>query len=74
MARENSGWGYDQIAGALSNLGTGGDGLLERGGADADRVGHLLHPFFIHIETRKVVIAGITQHPMNAGCSRWREA
>ena len=102
MARENSGWGYDRIAGALSNLGysvadqTIGN-VLRRHGIPPARerktkttwaefirshravlaatdflsvevltLGGLVTYyilFFIHIETRKVVIAGITQHP-----------
>ena len=102
MAKENSGWGYDRIAGALSNLGhsvsdqTIGNVLRRHDippaparktkttwaefirshravlaatdflSVEVLTLGGLVTYyilFFIHIETRKVVIAGITQHP-----------
>ena len=102
LARENSGWGYDRIVGALSNLGyqlsdqTVGNILRRHGIAPApkrsqtttwkdfirshmDVLGatdfftvelltwrglvtyYVL--FFIHLESRRVSIAGITNHP-----------
>ena len=102
LARENSGWGYDRIAGALSNLGhsvsdqTIGNVLRRHGIPPAPErktkttwaefirshravlaatdflsvevltlsglvTYYIL--FFMHIETRRVVIAGITEHP-----------
>ena len=102
MAKENSGWGYDRIAGALRNLGysvsdqTIGNVLRRHDippapvrktkttwaefirshravlaatdflSVEVLTLGGLVTYyilFFIHIETRKVVIAGITQHP-----------
>ena len=102
MAKENSGWGYDRIAGALRNFGCRVSdqaigNVLRRhdippaparktkttwaefirshravlATTDFLRVevltlgGLVTYDilFFIHIETRKVVIAGITQHP-----------
>ena len=102
MARENSGWGYDRIAGALQNLGhsvsdqTIGNVLRRHDIPPAPErktrttwaefirshravlaatdflsvevltLGGLVTYyvlFFVHIETREVVIAGITQHP-----------
>jgi len=102
MAKENSGWGYDRIAGALRNFGCRVSdqaigNVLRRhdippaparktkttwaefirshravlAATDFLRVevltlgGLVTYDilFFIHIETRKVVIAGITQHP-----------
>jgi putative transposase len=102
MARENSGWGYDRIAGAMANLGyevsdrTVGNILRRHGIAPAPRRGRMMpwkdflaaHMsvlagadfftvevlkwrglvtyyvlFFIHLETRKITIAGITRHP-----------
>jgi putative transposase len=108
MARENSGWGYDRIAGALSNLGyrvsdeTIGNVLRRHGIAPAPKRGqnttwkefiashmavlagidfftvevltwrglvtyYVL--FFIHLETRRVNVAGVTRQP---GCNKWR--
>jgi putative transposase len=102
MARENTAWGYDRIAGALNNLGhcisdqTVGNVLRRFGVAPAPKrrqqmkwadfirshiavlVGidfftvevltwrglatyYVL--FFLHLETRRVTLAGITRHP-----------
>jgi putative transposase len=102
MARENSGWGYDRIAGALQNLGysvsdqTIGNILRRFGIAPAPKrsqqtswadfirshravmagtgfftvevlTGRGLVTysalFFLHLETRRVTLAGITPHP-----------
>ena len=102
MARENSGWGYDRIVGALANLGytvsdqTVGNILRRHGIAPAPRRGRTMSwkdflaahmsvlagadfftvevlkwrglvtyyvLFFIHLETRRITIAGITRHP-----------
>src|SRR3954454_6765927 len=102
MARENSDWGYDRIAGALKNLGhdvsdqTVGSVLRRFGIAPAPKrcpqmnwaqfirthmavlagvdfftvevlTWHGLATyyvlFFLHLETRRVTLAGITQHP-----------
>jgi transposase InsO family protein len=102
MARENPGWGYDRIAGALANLGhrvsdqTVGNVLRRHGIAPAPQRKHTTTwaafirahlavlagtdfftvevftlrglvtyyvLFFIHLESRKVDIAGITVHP-----------
>lgn len=102
MARENSGWGYDRIAGALANLGhpvsdqTVGNILRRFGIAPAPKRRHQMSwadfirshmavlagidfftaevltwhglatyyvLFFLHLETRRVTLAGITQHP-----------
>jgi putative transposase len=102
MARENSGWGYDRIAGALANLGhsvsdqTVGNVLRRHGIAPAPKrsqttawkdfiAAHMAvlsgmdfftaevltwrGPatyyvlFLIHLETRRVTLAGMTQHP-----------
>jgi len=102
MAKDNSDWGYDRIAGALANLGhnvsdqTVGNVLKRHGlvpaperkrtttwaqfirshlavlaGTDFFSVEVLTHRglltfyvlFFIHLETRKVEVAGITAHP-----------
>jgi len=61
VARENSGWGYDRIAGAVENLGHHDfftvEVLIWRGLANY----YVL--FFLHLETRRVTLAGITQHP-----------
>ena len=102
MARENSGWGYDRIAGALANLGhrvsdqTIGNILRRYGIAPAPkRSQHTTWKefirshmavlagidfftvevltwrglvtyyvlFFLHLESRRVTLAGITRHP-----------
>src|ERR1035438_3111850 len=102
FARENSGWGYDRIVGALANLGhpvsdqTVGNILRRYGirpapkrsqnttwkdfiashmavlaGTDFFTVevltGRVLGPcwvlFFIHLEPRRVSLAGLTKHP-----------
>jgi len=102
MAKENSGWGYDRIVGALANLGyevsdeTVGNVLKRHGIAPAPKrsqttswsefiQSHLAVLagidfftvevltwrglvtyyvlFFIHLETRRVSLAGITRHP-----------
>src|SRR4051812_6133434 len=110
MARENSGWGYDRIAGALQNLGhnisdqTIGN-ILRRydispapkrsqqtnwadfirahmavlAGMDFFTVEVLTWRglptyyvlFFLHLETRRITLAGITQHPTEEGWCRW---
>jgi putative transposase len=102
MARKNSDWGYDRIAGALNNLGhivsdqTVGN-VLRRLGIDPApkrrqqmNWAHFVRThmavlagidfftvevltwrwlatyyvlFFLHLETRRVTVAGITQHP-----------
>ena len=105
MARENSGWGYDRIVGALANLGyivsdqTVGNVLKRHGIAPAPKRSHnttwkefiqshlavlagidfftvevltwrgiitYYVLFFIHLESRRVSLAGITQHPDQA--------
>ena len=102
FARENSGWGYDRIAGALANLGhqisdqTVGNILRRHGVAPAPKRSQTTtwkefirrHMdvlagtdfftvevltwrglvtyyvlFFLHLETRRVSLAGITRHP-----------
>src|SRR5918995_115281 len=102
MARENSGWGYDRIAGALANLGhavsdqTVGNVLRRHGIAPAPKrsqtttwkdfiASHMsvlagidfftvevltwrglatyYVLFFLHLETRRVALGGITRHP-----------
>ena len=102
MARDNPGWGYDRIAGALANLGhvvsdqTIGNILRRHGLAPAPRrsqntnwkdfiASHMAVLagvdfftvevltwrglatyyvlFFLHLETRRVSLAGITRHP-----------
>jgi len=102
MAKDNAGWGYDRIVGALANLGhevsdqTVGNVLKRHGilpaperkktttwaqfikshmavlaGTDFLSVEVLTQRglqtfyvlFFIHFESRKVEVAGITQHP-----------
>ena len=102
MARENKGWGYDRIAGALANLGhpvsdqTIGNVLKRNGIAPAPKrsqsttwkdfiAAHMAVLagtdfftvevltwrglvtyyvlFFLHLDTRRVTLAGITRHP-----------
>lgn len=102
LARENSGWGYDRIAGALQILGhhvsdqTVGNILRRFGIAPAPKRGQQMSwadfirshmavlagidfftvevltwrglatyyvLFFLHLETRRVTLAGITRHP-----------
>ena len=102
LARENSGWGYDRIVGALSNLGhrvsdqTVGNILRRHGIAPAPKRSQtttwtdFIHRhravlagtdlftvavltwrglvtwyvlFFLHLDSRKVAIGGITEHP-----------
>jgi putative transposase len=102
MARENSGWGYDRIVGALANLGhklsdqTVGNILKRHGIAPAPKRSQTTtwkdflrtHMavlagvdfftvevltwrglvtyyvlFFIHLESRRVCLAGVTRHP-----------
>src|SRR5918992_2225543 len=102
MAKENSGWGYDRIVGALANLGhvvsdqTVGNVLRRHGIAPAPKRSQTTtwkdfirsHMdvlagidfftvevltwkglvtyyvlFFIHLESRRVSLAGITRHP-----------
>jgi len=102
MARENSGWGYDRIVGALANLGhvvsdqTVSNVLRRYGIAPAPKrsqrttwkqfiAAHMdvlagtdfftvevltwrglvtyYVLFFLHLETRRVTLAGITRHP-----------
>src|SRR5688572_5804758 len=102
MARENSGWGYDRIVGALANLGhivsdqTVGNILRRYGIAPAPQrsqtttwkqfiAAHMdvltgtdfftvevltwrglvtyYVLFFLHLESRRVTLAGITRHP-----------
>jgi hypothetical protein len=41
----------------------GGERLLHRGGADITRADKLLRAVFIHLESRRVDIAGITVYP-----------
>jgi hypothetical protein len=56
---------HDHVAGLHPNPpgAVGGDRLLYCGGADAARAGDLLRAVFIHLESRRVDIAGITIHP-----------
>jgi transposase InsO family protein len=102
MARENSGWGYDRIVGAIANLGhvvsdqTVGNILRRYGIAPAPKrsqsttwkqfiAAHMevlagtdfftvevltwrglvtyYVLFFLHLETRRVTLAGLTRHP-----------
>ncbi len=102
MARENSGWGYDRIVGALANLGhhlsdqTVGNILRRHGIAPAPKRSQVTTwkdflaahisvlagcdfftvkvltwkgpvtyyvLFFLHLESRRVSVAGITRHP-----------
>src|SRR5918998_5176979 len=102
MAQENSGWGYDRIVGALSNLGHGvsdqtvGNTLRRHGIAPAPKrsqtttwkdfirshmdvlagidfftvevltwkgLATYYVLFLIHLESRRVSIAGVTRHP-----------
>ena len=72
LARENSGWGYDRIVGALANLGytvsdqTASNILRRHGIAPAPRRSRTMSwkDFLAaHLETRRITIAGITPHP-----------
>jgi putative transposase len=101
MAKENPGWGYDQIVGAMANLGfklsdqtvanilrrqysagsqaeagnelerfypctqggIGGDRLLHDGSANAQGLMTYYVLFFIHLESRRICVAGVTRHP-----------
>src|SRR4051812_29916512 len=88
LARENSGWGYDRIVGALANLGhavsdqTLGNILRRYGIQPAPKrsqhttwkdfiASHMAVLagtdyyvlFFIHLESRRVSLAGLTKHP-----------
>src|SRR5712664_2461187 len=56
---------HDHVGGLQSNPpgAVGRDRLLHRRGADAARAGDLLRVVFIHLESRRVDIAGITVHP-----------
>lgn len=102
MARENAGWGYDRVVGALANLGhtvsdqTVGNILRRHGIAPAPQRSRTMSwkdflaahmsvlagadfftvevlkwrglvtyyvLFFLHLETRRITIAGITRHP-----------
>jgi hypothetical protein len=58
MAKENPSWGYDRIVGALANLGFFSlwKSLL-KGLVTYDVL------FFIHLESRRVSLAGITPYP-----------
>ena len=68
MAEENRSRGYDRIVGALANLGfevsdqTVGN-VLRRHGVPPAPERKCYVPFFIHLESRRVDIAGITIHP-----------
>ncbi len=105
MARENTGWGYDRISGAMANLGhtvsdqTVGNILRRHGIAPAPKRGQTTSwkdfiaahmsvlagadfftvelltwrglvtyyvLFFLHLETHRVNVAGITRHPDQA--------
>uniref|UniRef100_Q028E4 Integrase, catalytic region n=1 Tax=Solibacter usitatus (strain Ellin6076) TaxID=234267 RepID=Q028E4_SOLUE len=105
IAQENSGWGYDRIAGALANLGhrasdqTIGNILKRHGIAPAPKrsqnttwkdfisahmavlastdvltvevltwrgIATYYVLFFLHLESRRVTLAGITRHPTKA--------
>jgi transposase len=109
MARENPGWGYDRIVGALANLGhvvsdqTVGNVLRRHGLAPAPKrsqntnwkdfiASHMAVLagvdfftvevltwrglatyyvlFFLHLETRRVSLAGITRHPTETWMER----
>ena len=111
MARENPGWGYDRIVGALSNLGHGVSdqtvaNILRRHGiAPAPKrsqtttrkdfiAAHMAVLtgidfftvevltwrglstyyvlFFLHLESRRVNLAGVTRHPDAAWMEQWR--
>jgi putative transposase len=105
MARENTGWGYDRISGAMANLGhtvsdqTVGNILRRHGIAPAPKRSQTISwkdfiathmsvlagadfftvevltwrglvtyyvLFFLHLETRRVNVTGITRHPDQA--------
>jgi hypothetical protein len=59
-AKENGSWGYDRIAGALANLGHQ---------VSDQAIGNILKRhaifFFLHLETRRITLAGITVMNVN---------
>jgi len=68
MARENSGWGYDRIVGALANLGhrlsdQSVKNILRKEVLSWRGLVTYYVLFFLHLKSRRVHIAGITRHP-----------